>query len=245
MIQLFHVSKRYDEYHRALVDVSFRIDTGELVFLTGPSGAGKSTLLRLLYREELPTEGQILVGGRNIVALPASQIPYLRRTMGIVFQDFRLVGRMTVLENLLFVHRALGQDGREARRRSFAALKEVGLAHRTASYPHQLSGGEQQRLAIARAISGDPAILVADEPTGNLDPDLAFEVMQLFAEIHSRGTTVLVATHDRELVARFGRRVVHLERGQLAEVPAPRHPWEQRRDPTLPAFLSPHEGGGE
>ncbi len=241
MIQLFHVTKQYDEYHRALVDVNVRIDAGEFLFLTGPSGAGKSTLLRLLYREELPTDGQIVVNGRNITAIPESQVPLLRRGLGIVFQDFRLISRMTVLENLLFVHRALGEDGREIRRRAFAALKDVGLAHRTTAFPHQLSGGEQQRLAIARAISGNPTILLADEPTGNLDPDLALDVMQLFSEIHARGTTVIVATHDRELVSRLGRRVIHLEKGHVADTPALRYSPHHESGEELPPFLAPDD----
>lgn len=242
MIQLFHVSKKYDEYHRALVDVNLRIEPAEFVFLTGPSGAGKSTLLRLLYREELPTDGQIVVNGRNITAIPESQVPFLRRTLGIVFQDFRLISRMTVLDNLLFVHRALGDDGKDVRRKAFSALKQVGLAHRTTSFPHQLSGGEQQRLAIARAISGDPTLLLADEPTGNLDPDLALEVMELFSEIHARGTTVVVATHDRELVTRFGRRVIHLERGHVADTPALRISSKPEPEESLPPFLAPYAG---
>jgi len=242
LIQLFHVSKKYDEYHRALVDVNLRIEPAEFVFLTGPSGAGKSTLLRLLYREELPTDGQIVVNGRNITAIPESQVPFLRRTLGIVFQDFRLISRMTVLDNLLFVHRALGDDGKDVRRKAFSALKQVGLAHRTTSFPHQLSGGEQQRLAIARAISGDPTLLLADEPTGNLDPDLALEVMELFSEIHARGTTVVVATHDRELVTRFGRRVIHLERGHVADTPALRISSKPEPEESLPPFLAPYAG---
>ena len=238
MIQLYHVTKTYDELHRAVVDVSVRIEPGEFCFLTGASGAGKSTILRLLYREELPTSGQIVVNGRNITAIPDRQVPFLRRTLGIVFQDFRLIPRMTVLENILFVQRARGEEGREVRRRAFAALKQVGLAHRTTSYPSQLSGGEQQRLAIARAICGNPTILLADEPTGNLDPDLALEVMELFADFHSRGATVVVATHDRELVTRFGRRVIHLDHGRIAEAPALRPAAPPPIEEALPPFLS-------
>lgn len=215
MIQLFRVSKRYEESRRALVDVGFTVERGEFLFLTGPSGAGKTTLLRLLYREELPTDGQILVNGRNITAIPNAQVPYLRRSIGVVFQDFRLVPRMTVLENLLYVQRALGGDPAEGRRGALTALGEVGLEHRTTAFPHQLSGGEQQRLAIARAIARNPELLLADEPTGNLDPDLAAEIMALFARRAERGTTVLVATHDRGLIERMGRRVLRLEKGRL------------------------------
>jgi cell division transport system ATP-binding protein len=217
MIQVFHLSKEYGKYRHALADVSFTIHKGEFVFLTGPSGAGKTTLLRLLFRDELPSEGQIIVNGRNIVARPNSKLPYFRRTVGIVFQDFKLIGRKTVFENLAFVQNILGTPSQEQKRRAYQVLKQVGLHYRMNAYPSELSGGEQQRVAIARALVNEPQLLLADEPTGNLDPALSAEIMQLFAEINLRGTVVLIATHDVELIRRMGKRVLTLDHGRLRE----------------------------
>jgi len=217
MIQVFRLCKDYGPFRHALSDISFTVDRGEFVFLTGPSGAGKSTLLKLLFREELPTSGQILVNGRNIGVLPASQVPHFRRTLGVVFQDFKLIGRKTVFENLAFVQSVLGLPRAEQKRRAYQALKRVGLHHRMNSYPGELSGGEQQRCAIALAIVNEPVLLLADEPTGNLDPVLSEEIMKLFAEINIRGTTVFVATHDFDLIRRMGNRVLTLERGKLVD----------------------------
>ncbi len=222
MIELFGVSKKYGTFRDALLDVSFRIDSGEFVFLTGPSGAGKSTLLRLLFLEEPPTAGQIIVNGRNIGVLPQSQIPYLRRTMGVVFQDFKLIARKTVFENISYVQNVLGLARAEQKRRAYHVLKRVGLHHQMNAYPDELSGGEQQRVAIARAIVNEPTVLLADEPTGNLDPVLAEEIMRLFVEINIRGTTVVVATHDLELIRRMGKRTLTLERGRLHDPDRPR-----------------------
>jgi cell division transport system ATP-binding protein len=215
MIQAFHVTKQYDRESSALTDVTLQIERGEFCFLTGPSGAGKTTFLKLVFREELPSQGQILVGGRNITAIPARHIPELRRSIGVVFQDFKLLKRKTILENVAFVLRILGVPAKEQKRRAFAALKSVGLHHKMHAYPLQLSGGEQQRVAIARALINEPILLLADEPTGNLDPDMAQEIMSLFQEVNSRGTTVLVATHDREMIQRMGKRVISLDRGRL------------------------------
>jgi len=222
MIELYGVSKKYGTFREALYDVSFRISSGEFVFLTGPSGAGKSTLLRLLFLEEKPTEGQILVNGRNIGVLPDSQVPFLRRTMGVVFQDFKLIGRKTVFENISFVQNVLGLARAEQKRRAYHVLKRVGLHHQMNAYPDELSGGEQQRVAIARAIVNEPTLLLADEPTGNLDPVLSEEIMRLFVEINIRGTTVVVATHDLELIRRMGKRTLTLERGRLHDPDRPR-----------------------
>jgi cell division transport system ATP-binding protein len=235
MIQLFRVSKEYGRYRHALADVSCSIERGEFVFLTGPSGAGKSTFLKLLFREERPTSGQIVVNGRNIGVLPDSQIPYLRRTVGVVFQDFKLIGRKTVFENIAFVQNVLGLPRNEQKRRAYQVLKRVGLHHQMNAYPDELSGGEQQRVAIARAIVNEPTLLLADEPTGNLDPMLSEEIMRLFAEINIRGTTVLVATHDFALIRRMGKRVLTLERGRLREQGLPREePALVREAPFLP-----------
>ena len=218
MIEAQHVSKMYSRGVYALHDLSLRIDKGEFVFLTGPSGAGKSTLLRLLLRSDIPTEGKLIVGGRDLAQLTQRQVQAYRRSLGFVFQDFKLLPNKPVLENVAFVPRVLGMAAAQQERRTFQVLKWVGLQHRMTAYPLELSGGEQQRIAIARALVNDPVIIIADEPTGNLDPDLSLEIMNLFREINARGTTVLVATHDRELIRRVGRRTVTLDHGHVVEV---------------------------
>ena len=217
MIEVQHVSKTYARGVYALRDLSLQIGKGDFVFLTGPSGAGKSTLLRLLLRRDVPSEGQLVVGGRNLAELTPRQVQAYRRSVGFVFQDFKLLQKKTLLENVAFVPRVLGIGASQQQRRTFQVLKWVGLQHRMSAYPMELSGGEQQRVAIARAIVNDPLIIIADEPTGNLDPDLSLEIMHLFREIYARGTTVVVATHDRELIRRVGRRSVTLEHGQIVE----------------------------
>ncbi len=215
MIQFFHVGKRFAGGQVALDDLSFEIARGEMVFITGASGAGKTTLLKLIFREDTPTQGQILVNGRNVSSLPRGKVPFLRRTIGVVFQDFRLIARKTVFENVSYLPRILGMDREQQRRLAYETLRRVGLAHRLAAFPQQLSGGEKQRVAIARALINAPEILLADEPTGNLDPDLAREILALFVELNLRGTTILFATHDRVLIDRLGRRVLTLEQGRL------------------------------
>ena len=222
MITLTHVTKQYDRIHTALSDVSFGIEPGEFIFLTGPSGAGKSTLLKLIFREQVPSTGEIVVAGHRLASMPAKEIPYLRRKLGVVFQDFKLIRTMTIFENVAFVLRILGVPFAEQKQRAFRALKLVGLQHKLSSYPLQLSGGEQQRVAIARALVNDPLVLLADEPTGNLDPDLAAEIMALFERINVQGTTVLVATHDRSLIHKMRKRVLGLDHGRVAfDQPAP------------------------
>jgi len=220
MIRIYELTKGYEGGAVALQDVSLEIERGEFVFITGPSGAGKTTLLRLMLRQELPTKGQIIVNGRNVAALPSSKIPELRRSIGVVFQDFKLVRRKTALENVAYVLNVAGVGRAEQKRRAYAALRGVGLGHRLSTLPPALSGGEQQRVAIARAVVNEPELLLADEPTGNLDPDLSVEIMRLFREINARGTTVVVATHDRELVHRMQRRTVVLEQGRLVDAGA-------------------------
>ncbi len=218
MIEASRVSKVYSRGVYALRDLTLRIEKGEFVFLTGPSGAGKSTLLRLLLRQDLPTSGTIEVGGRDLSEMRPYEVQAYRRSIGFVFQDFKLIPEKTVLENVAFVMRVLGTSDSQQRRRTFQVLKWVGLQHRMTAYPPELSGGEQQRIAIARALVNDPVLVLADEPTGNLDPDLSLEIMNLFREINARGTTVLVATHDRELIKRVGRKTISLDHGHLVEV---------------------------
>jgi len=216
LIRISHLTKSYAEGATALRDVSLEVERGEFVFITGPSGAGKTTLLRLLLRQELPTEGEIVVGGRQVATLPDAKVPDLRRSIGVVFQDFKLIKRKSALENVAYVLNVAGIPRGEQKRRAYHALKGVGLQHRLNILPSALSGGEQQRVAIARAVVNEPELLLADEPTGNLDPDLAVEIMRLFREINARGTTVVVATHDRDLIRRMQRRTIVLEHGAVA-----------------------------
>jgi cell division transport system ATP-binding protein len=201
----------------ALRDVSLVVEKGEFVFLTGPSGAGKSTLLRLLLRQEVPTEGSVKVAGRDLAKLTPNQAQTYRRAVGFVFQDFKLIPSKSVLDNVGLVPRVLGATSVQQQRRTFQVLKWLGLQHRMNAFPLELSGGEQQRVAIARALVNEPALILADEPTGNLDPDLSLEIMNLFRDINSRGTTVLVATHNRELMRHVGRRTVTLDHGHVVE----------------------------
>ena len=218
MIETHHLSKLYSRGLYALRDLSLTVQKGEFVFLTGPSGAGKSTLLRLLLRQELPNEGSILVNGQNLERMKRRDVQEYRRGLGFIFQDFKLIPTRTVVENITFVPEVLGVPASQRSRRAFQVLKWVGLQHRMNAYPEDLSGGEQQRVAIARALINDPALLLADEPTGNLDPDLSLEIMNLLREVNAGGTTVVVATHDRELIRLVGRRTITLEHGKVVEV---------------------------
>jgi len=217
VIEAHRLSKVYSRGVYALRELSLTIDKGEFMFLTGSSGAGKSTFLRLLLREDLATDGSLTVNGRDVGALRGSEIQAYRRTIGFVFQDFRLIPRFTVFQNVAFVMRVLGIALGVQQRKTFQVLKWVGLQHRMNAHPEELSGGEQQRVAIARALVNDPQLVLADEPTGNLDPDLSLDIMNLFREVNARGTTVVVATHDRELIQRVGRRAITLDHGHLVE----------------------------
>jgi cell division transport system ATP-binding protein len=214
---MYHVSKSYAAGSFALRDVSLEVGRGEFVFLTGPSGAGKTTLLKLLFAAERPSEGQIVVLGRNIARLGESAIPPLRRRIGVVFQDFKLLPRRTVEENVSLALDVVATPRRVTRAKVFAILKQLGLQHRRYHHPLSLSGGEQQRVAIARALVNEPEILLADEPTGNLDPDLTLDIMDLIANAATRGTTVIVATHELGIVKRYGKRAFRLHEGSIVE----------------------------
>jgi cell division transport system ATP-binding protein len=216
MIQLTNVSKIYKNGARALVDISLKIDKGEFVFLVGPSGAGKSTLIRLLYREELPTRGQVVLNGKNLIRLREREVPQLRRSIGVIFQDFRLLPNKTVFENVAFALEVIGVGQREVKERTKATLELVGLGNKEKVFPNELSGGEQQRVSVARAIVNNPALLVADEPTGNLDPETAWDIMELLYNINRRGTTIVMATHARDIVNQMQKRVIAIEDGKIA-----------------------------
>lgn len=220
MIRAFHVTKRYGGV-TALQDVNLQVRPGEFVFLTGASGAGKTSLLRLLYRAELPTSGQLVVDGRNLASLSRREVPAFRRRIGVVFQDARLIQDRTAVENVAFVGRVLGLSRGESFRRAAELLKLTGMAHRAEQYPGQLSGGEQQRTGLARALMSAPGLLLADEPTGNLDPDTAIEMLRIFRAINRRGTTVVLATHDPDLIAALGRRTLILEHGRVRSLTRP------------------------
>lgn len=215
MIEMYSVTKIYQGGIAALKDISLKISKGEFVFIVGPSGAGKSTLIKLLFREELPSRGRIFIGGKNVTRLKPKDIPYLRRRIGIVFQDFRLLPEKTVYENVAFAMQVVEASGREIKKRVPLVLDRVGLGQKFKAKPTELSGGEQQRVALARAIVNNPDVLVADEPTGNLDPDTSWEIMKLLIDVNKRGTTVVVASHARDLVDAMRKRVLQLDKGSL------------------------------
>lgn len=214
MIQLRSVTKKYKNAY-ALKNVNLDILSGEFVFIVGSSGAGKSTLMKLLYKEETPTSGTVMIGGINIANLPSDKVPNLRRCMGIVFQDYKLLQNQSVYDNIAYVIRTLGISSKEINARVLGALKVVGLSDKMQAKPTELSGGEQQRVSIARAIVNGPPLLIADEPTGNLDPKNSMEVMQILDQINQRGITVIVSTHDSAMVDYFRKRVITLENGEI------------------------------
>ena len=215
MIRLIDIYKTYDNGTKALKGINLRIDDGEFAFLVGPSGSGKSTIIKLLTAEVAPTDGRLMVNGYNLNTIRPNQVPYLRRTLGVIFQDFRLIEKKTVAENLTFAMRVVGASSREIRKRILYVLDLVGLSKKKDMCPNQLSGGEQQRVAIARALVNNPSMIIADEPTGNLDPQRSLEIMMLLERINELGTTMLVVTHEKELVNRFSKRVVAIESGRI------------------------------
>jgi len=217
MIQLFHVFKIYPPNSAALVDINLEIEKGQFVFLTGRSGAGKTTFLKLLFREVEPSEGQILINGQNVNRLSRLAVARLRQAIGLVFQEFKLLPRLTAVENVALAAEVVGTSRRESQTKAYQLIRELGLEKKYDAKPPTLSGGEQQRIAIARALINDPMLVLADEPTGNLDPEVADETMRLFLKIRERGTTIIVASHDLELIKRYGSRIIYLHEGRVAD----------------------------
>ena len=215
MLKMTDVSKVYPGGSVALQKVNIHIEPGEFVFVVGPSGAGKSTFIKMLFREVLPSTGSIFVNGVDILSLTPNEIPYMRRQLGIIFQDYRLLPDRTVYENVAFAMEVIETPRRKIKRRVLNVLDLVGLRHRADAYPNELSGGEQQRIAIARAIVNDPIMVIADEPTGNLDPETSWDIMEIFKEINAEGTTIVMATHDKEIVDAMGKRVIAIEDGKI------------------------------
>jgi cell division transport system ATP-binding protein len=217
MIQMFNVSMKYKEDIEVLHKVNMMIEKGEFAFLVGPSGAGKTTVLRLLYRELIPTEGQLIVAGQNLSKIKSAQLPFFRRKLGIVFQDFKLLPGKTVAQNIAFSMRVIGARRAQIKKSVDRVLEWTNLTHRRNALPEDISGGEQQRASIARAMVNNPQLIMADEPTGNLDPKLSLEIMQLFERLNISGATILVATHDVNLVRQMGKRVIGIDRGRIIE----------------------------
>ena len=215
MLIMSDVSKVYPGGSVALQDVNVHIEPGEFVCVVGPSGAGKSTFIKMLFREVLPTTGSIFVNGMDILSLSPKEIPFMRRQLGIIFQDYRLLPDRTVYENVAFAMQVIEAPHRKIKRQVMNMLDLVGLRHRANAYPNELSGGEQQRIAIARAIVNDPVFVIADEPTGNLDPETSWDIMEIFKEINETGTTIVMATHDKEVVDAMGKRVIAIEHGRI------------------------------
>lgn len=237
MIEFKNVSKVYENGTTALKDVSIHIEPGEFVFVVGASGAGKSTFLKLMIREEVPTQGTIRIKKYSLNDLTRNDIPYFRRSMGIVFQDFRLIPNMTVYDNVAFAMRVIGAREKRIRKRVPYVLSLVGLASKTKCMPNELSGGEQQRVALARALANNADIIIADEPTGNVDPQMSLDIINLFMRLNDAGTTVIMVTHEHSLVRRFGRRVILLENGSVVSDGIPKRPAKPQpaKEPSRPA----------
>ena len=215
MIEMLNVSKEYTNGIAALTDITVRIEQGEFIYIVGPSGAGKSTFIKMIYREELPTTGTITVGNFDLIKMKDKEIPFLRRDVGVVFQDFKLLPRLTVFENIAYAMEVVEKDPKAINDRVLEVLDLVNLKHKVRMFPDELSGGEQQRIAIARAIANTPRVLIADEPTGNLDPDTTMEIMSILEEINRQGTTVIMATHNSEVVNKVKHRVLAIENGRI------------------------------
>jgi cell division transport system ATP-binding protein len=213
VIEMQDVWKTYPDGTHAVRGITLKVDRNEFVYIVGPSGAGKSTFMKMVYREERPTKGQIFVNGVNLVSLKQRKLPYVRRHIGVIFQDFRLLPKLTIFENIAFAMEVIEAPKRLIKKRTMEVLELVKLKDKVNSFPNQLSGGEQQRIAIARAIVNNPAVIIADEPTGNLDPDTSWGIMKLLEEINFRGTTIMMATHNKEMVNTFRKRVIAIEKG--------------------------------
>ncbi|MTH53728.1 cell division ATP-binding protein FtsE [Bacillus mangrovi] len=215
MIEMEKVYKTYPNGVVAINGIDVKINQGEFVYVVGPSGAGKSTFIKMMYREEKPSSGKIVINGVNLAKLKESKVPHLRRSIGVVFQDFKLLPRLTVYENVAFAMEVIGENSRNIKKRVMEVLDLVQLKHKARSFPDELSGGEQQRISLARSIVNNPGVVIADEPTGNLDPDTSWEIMNVFEEINNRGTTVVMATHNREIVNTMKKRVIAVEDGKI------------------------------
>lgn len=216
MIEMQDVYKTYPNGVLAINGISVRIKQGEFVYVVGPSGAGKSTFIKMMYREEKPSKGTIMINGINLAKLKEKKVPILRRNIGVVFQDFKLLPKLTVYENVAFALEVIEEHPKHIKKRVMEVLDLVRLKHKARFYPDELSGGEQQRVSIARSIVNNPKVMIADEPTGNLDPDTSWEIMNIFEEINNRGTTIVMATHNREIVNKIKKRVIAIENGKIA-----------------------------
>ncbi len=215
MIKMKNVHKEYSNGVVAVDDLSVNIDVGEFVYIVGASGAGKSSFIKMMYREELATKGEVVIDGTNVTEMKEKEVPYLRRNVGVIFQDFKLLPKLTAFENVAFALEVIEENPRKINKRVLEVLDMVGLKQKARFLPNQLSGGEQQRVAIARAIINNPKLVIADEPTGNLDPETSWEIMRIFEEINTRGTTIVMATHSQEIVNKLRKRVIAMENGQI------------------------------